>query len=62
MKKGISPLVATVLLIGFVIVIAVTVWFWYRGIVEEQAQKTGTTTTTKGITPGILHYSLANAL
>ena len=47
MKKGISPLIATILLIGFVVVIAITVWFWYRGIVEEQAQKTGTTTTAQ---------------
>lgn len=47
MKKGISPLVATILLIGFVVVIAVTVWFWYRGVVEEQAQKTATTTTAQ---------------
>ncbi len=39
MKKGISPLIATVLLIGFVVVVAVLIWFWYSGVVEEQYQK-----------------------
>jgi len=39
-KKGISPLIATILLIGFIIIIAVVVWFWYSNILEEQAQKT----------------------
>lgn len=40
-KKGISPLVATILLIGFVIAIIMLVILWGRGYVEELAQKRG---------------------
>jgi flagellin-like protein len=44
-KKGISPLIATVLLIAFVILIAVLVWFWWDKIIHEQTQKIGAQTT-----------------
>jgi len=38
-KKGISPLIATVLLIGFVVVIAAAIWMWYGGVVTEYVEK-----------------------
>jgi len=43
-KKGISPLIATVLLIGFVIAIAVLVWIFWGNIIKQQAEKTGAQT------------------
>ena len=36
-KKGISPLIATVLIIGFTIIIAVLVITWTTGLVKDQA-------------------------
>jgi flagellin-like protein len=38
-KKGLSPVVATVLLIGIVIVIGLIVFLWFRGISEEAITK-----------------------
>lgn len=46
-KRGISPLIATVLLVGFVVAIAVLVWLWYGTIIEERAQKVRDDTTGK---------------
>ncbi len=46
-KRGISPLIATVLLVGFVIAMAVLVWLWYGNIIEERAQKVREDTTGK---------------
>ncbi len=40
-KKGISQLVATVLLIGFAIAMAVLVYLWYKGFLFGQQQKLG---------------------
>lgn len=40
-KRGVSPLIATVLLIGFTVIIAVSVWFWYGRIVTDQFMKQG---------------------
>lgn len=40
-KRGISPLIATVLLVGFVIAIAILVWLWYGNVVKERAEKEG---------------------
>lgn len=40
-KKGISPLIATVLLIGLVVSVAVVVMTWGRGFVKERAEKEG---------------------
>lgn len=40
-KKGISPVVATVLLIGFVIAVILLVILWGKGYIEELAQKRG---------------------
>ena len=39
-KKGISPLIATVLIIGFTIVLAVLVITWISGTVEETTETT----------------------
>ena len=41
-KRGISPLVATVLLVAIVIIIAILLWFWYHQFIEEQQQKAST--------------------
>ena len=40
-KKGISPLIATVLLVGVVIVIALIVWFWYGQVIKGATDKSG---------------------
>lgn len=40
-KKGISPLIATVLLIGFVVAVAAVVMLWGKGFVKERAEKEG---------------------
>jgi len=39
-RKGISPLIATVLLIGFTIVLAVLVITWIQGTVKEETDRT----------------------
>ena len=41
-KKGISPLVATVILIAIVIILALLLWFWYNQWILEQESKGGT--------------------
>jgi len=38
-KKGLSPVVATVLLIGIVIAIGLIVFFWFKGITQEAITK-----------------------
>ena len=40
-KKGVSPVIATILLIGIVIVIALIVFFWFKGLTEESITKFG---------------------
>ena len=40
-KKGISPLIATVLLIGFVVIIAASVYFWYDNVLKGEMEKRG---------------------
>ena len=40
-KRGISPLIATVLLIGFTVAVAAVVIFWSRNFVKEKADKEG---------------------
>jgi flagellin-like protein len=40
-KKGVSPVVATVLLIGIVIILAIIIFLWARGFIAERAQKFG---------------------
>ncbi len=39
MKKGISPVIATVLLIAMVVVVALIVFIWFRGMVGETCEK-----------------------
>ncbi len=43
-KKGVSPLIATVLLIGFTIALAVLIWTFWGNIIKQQAEKTGAQT------------------
>lgn len=38
-KKGVSPLIATVLLVGFTIALIALVIVWARGFITEKAQK-----------------------
>lgn len=40
-EKGISPVIATVLLVAMVIVIAMTIFFWVRGLSQEAITKFG---------------------
>jgi len=40
-KRGVSPVVATILLIAIVIILAVIIFLWARGFVAEKAQKFG---------------------
>jgi flagellin-like protein len=42
-KKAVSPVIATILLIGIVIVIALIIFFWFRGLTEEAVTKFGGT-------------------
>ena len=41
LKKGISPLIATVLLIGFTIALIALVMIWGRNFIQERAEKEG---------------------
>lgn len=38
-KKGVSPVIATVMLIGMVVIIGLIIFFWLRGITQEQVTK-----------------------
>ncbi len=40
-KKGISPVIATVLLIAMVVVIGLIIFLWFRGMVGESVTKFG---------------------
>jgi len=40
-KRGISPVIATVLLIAMVVVVALIIFIWFRGMVGESATKFG---------------------
>ena len=42
-KRGISPVIATVLLIAMVVVIGVIIFLWFRGMTEEVITKFGGT-------------------
>jgi len=41
MKKGISPVIATVLLIAIVVIIALILFLWFKGITKESITKFG---------------------
>ncbi len=40
-KKGVSPVIATVLLIAIVVVIALIIFLWFRGMTQEAVMKFG---------------------
>lgn len=40
-KRGVSPVIATVLLIGIVIALGVVVFLWFRGFTQEAVTKFG---------------------
>ena len=40
-KKGVSPIIATVLLISMVVVIGIIVFLWFRGMIGETVTKFG---------------------
>jgi len=40
-KKGVSPVIATVLLVAIVVILAVIIFLWARGFTEEIVQKSG---------------------
>lgn len=42
-KKAISPMIATVLMVAFAIVLAILVWFWYSGVMDDYTNKPGLT-------------------
>jgi flagellin-like protein len=42
-KSGISPVIATVLLVAMVVVIALIIFLWFRGMTEETITKFGGT-------------------
>ena len=62
MKKGISPLIATVLVIGFTIVLAAVIMQWggsfVRGLTEKQAVQTELQTQCIDLTFEITHVKL----
>ncbi|MBI2670861.1 hypothetical protein HYX18_02700 [Candidatus Woesearchaeota archaeon] len=60
-KKAISPLIATVLLIGFAIAIAILVWFWYGNIIKEQAEKTGASASGKLACASEVKYTIKSS-
>ena len=43
-KKGVSPVIATVLLVALMLVLAAIVFAWAKGFVKEQLQKNGEST------------------
>ncbi|HLD15325.1 MAG TPA: archaellin/type IV pilin N-terminal domain-containing protein [Candidatus Nanoarchaeia archaeon] len=47
LKRGVSPLIATVLLIGFTIAVVATVTLWNRTYVTELKQKQGAISSSK---------------
>lgn len=40
-KRGVSPVIATVLLVAMVVVIGLIIFLWFRGITEEAVTKFG---------------------
>lgn len=48
-KRGISPLVATVFLIGLAISLAILVWLWYGNVLKEQVEKQGSKSEAKSV-------------
>jgi len=44
MKKGVSPVIATVLLIAMVIIIGLIIFLWFKSIIGEESVKFGKST------------------
>lgn len=42
-KRGVSPVIATVLLVAMVVVIGLIIFMWFRGVTEEAVTKFGGT-------------------
>ena len=42
-RKGVSPVIATVLLVAMVVVLALIVFFWFKGLTKEAVTKFGGT-------------------
>lgn len=40
-KKGVSPVIATVLLIGIVVVLGLIIFIWFKGFIQEEGTKFG---------------------
>jgi flagellin-like protein len=40
-KRGLSPIIASILLLALVIILASIIFFWARGFLEEEIQKMG---------------------
>ena len=40
-KRGVSPVIATVLLISMVVIIGIIIFLWFRGMVGETVTKFG---------------------
>lgn len=59
-KKGISPLIATILLVAFVIVIAILIWFWWNNVVRTTAEKFGHESTGQWICTNDVEVSVSN--
>lgn len=38
-KRGVSPVIATVLLIAIVVIIALIIFLWFRGLIKEEGTK-----------------------
>jgi len=60
-KKGISPLIATILLIAFVILLAILIWFWWNKVVKEQTIKLGEQSTAEWICANEVEFSASGA-
>ena len=60
-KRGISPLIATVILVGFVIAIAAVIFFWGKSYIVETAQKEGALSELKLKCNGVKFEVLSDA-
>lgn len=59
-KKGVSPLIATVLLIGFAVALAAVVMTWGLGFIEQTAETTEKQTTNTLICASDLAFTISN--
>ncbi|MBS3146482.1 hypothetical protein J4471_02180 [Candidatus Woesearchaeota archaeon] len=60
-KKGISPLIATILLIALVIAIALIVWFWYAEFLKQEIEKGGQKAIAEGECTLAAEFSVSSA-